>query len=70
MILGCPDGRGVVPYSAFIAPHGHFEGRCMAFGLRNGPSTYQQMMHTMLKVCATFTSSYLDYVVINLGMMG
>ena len=54
-----------IPYPAFVTPHGHFEWRYMAFGLRTGFSTYQRLMHTLFKGCATFARSYLDDIVIS-----
>ena len=59
-----PMDEESIPYSAFITPHGHFGWRYMAFCLRNSPSTYKIMMHTLLKGCATFVKSYLDDIVI------
>ena len=50
--------------SAFVTLMGKFELLRMPFGMRNAPSTYQQLMDIVLKGKETLCTAYIDDILI------
>lgn len=50
--------------TAFTTPKGLFQFRVMPFGLNGAPATFQRMMDILIRGLETFTSIYLDDIVI------
>lgn len=40
-----PIALGAVALTGFVTPHGHYQWRYMAFGLRNAPTTFSRASH-------------------------
>jgi len=57
-----PIDEESVPLIAFVTPHGQFQWRYMAFGLRNAPATFQRLIYLVLLGLESFTGSFLDDV--------
>ncbi len=57
-----PSSRGVI---AFSTPNGHFEFKCMPFGLKTAPISFSRMMNTILSdLIGKNVYAYLDDVII------
>lgn len=39
----------------FVTPHGHYQWRYMAFGLRNAPTTFSWALHLSHLLCSLLT---------------
>ena len=50
--------------TAFVTPFGQFQFTVMPFGLSGAPSTFQQMMDSLIKDKHDFAAAYLDDLVI------
>jgi hypothetical protein len=59
-----PIDEKSVPLTAFVTPHGQFQWRYMAFGLRNAPATFQRLIYLVLAGLESFTGSFLDDIII------
>ena len=50
--------------TAFTTPFGHYEWNVMSFGLKNGPSEFQNIMNDILNSFSHFTIVYIDNVLV------
>ena len=50
--------------TAFVTPFGQFQFMIMPFGLSGAPSTFQQMMDSLIKDKHDFAEAYLDDLII------
>ena len=50
--------------TAFVVPFGQFQFTVMPFGLSGAPSTFQQMMDSLIKDKHHFAAAYLDNLII------
>jgi transposase InsO family protein len=53
-----------VPLTGFVTPHGHYQWRYMAFGLRNAPATFSRLVTKVFKGLENFCEAYLDDVMV------
>ena len=53
-----------VPFTGFVTPHGHYQWKYMAFGLRGAPSTFSKLMRKLFMGMEDFCDAYLDDVII------
>ena len=53
-----------IPKTCFVCHHGKFEFLRMPFGVRNTPAVFQALMMRILTDCKTFSSPYMDDVII------
>jgi hypothetical protein len=49
-----------IPLTGFVTPHGHYQWRYMAFGLRNGPASFSRLVAKVLHGLDQFCDGYLD----------
>ncbi len=59
-----PMEPGSRQYTAFSCRHGKFQYCRMPFGLRNAPATFQLLMQTVLRGLESFSSAYIDDIII------
>lgn len=61
-----PIRKGDRYKSAFITQHGHYEWRCMPFGLKVSPAVFQRILSSILKKhnLSQFAINYLDDILI------
>jgi len=53
--------------TGFVTPHGHYQWRYMAFGLRNAPATFSRLVSKILHGLHLFCDAYLDDIIIFSG---
>ena len=53
-----------IPKTCFVCHRGKYEFLRMPFGIRNAPAVFQALMMKLLTDCKTFSSPYMDDVVI------
>ena len=53
-----------IPKTAFICHRGKFEFLRMPFGVKNAPAAFQELMQTILNPYKTFTTAYMDDIVV------
>ena len=53
-----------VPLTGFVTPHGHYQWKYMAFGLRNAPATFSRLVTKVFKGLENFCEAYLDDVMV------
>ena len=56
-----------IPKTCFVCHRGKFEFVRMPFGVRNAPAVFQALMTKLLSDCKSFSSPYMDDVVIYSG---
>ena len=57
-------GKESIPKTAFITPFGKYQFLRMPFGLCNAPSIFQRVIECVLRGCYTFSSPYIDDIVV------
>lgn len=55
-----PVAPDVKHKTAFTTLFGIYQFRCMPFGLKNAPATFQRLMDKLLSDCKDFAASYID----------
>jgi serine protease inhibitor ecotin len=55
-----PINSQSIPLTGFVTPHGHYQWRYLAFGLRNAPATFSRLIAKMLRGLDEFCDGYLD----------
>ena len=56
-----PMAKALCHKTAFVTPFGQFQFTVMPFGLSGAPSTFQQLMDSLIKDKHDFAAAYLDH---------
>jgi transposase InsO family protein len=59
-----PVHKDSIPLTAFVTPHGHYQWKYMAFGLKNAPASFSRLITKVLKGLHEFCDAYLDDIII------